>query len=402
MRGRAALVGLLLVAGCSGADGDGRGDGTDTVDRPTVTVAPTSPPSVTDPGTTPEPPQTTGSLAPPTPLVQSLPAAPCELGAVTADGEVTFVAGSKLYGVRPDGTGGRCLTELSEVPSGAVQWGPQGDRVLLGPSTVLDASGTRASGFFADNPAVRWSRPTGSALIAPRQNDGQLIWRESSDAAERLDISFLARTDSAVYHPAGRDILAAGVDAGGVYGVFLAGNRGEDARPVATVADATTFVHDLAFDAGGTHAYFVHDHPSEYHVHDLAFPDLALTDLVVSPEPVGRLVVDGVASIAWRQGDCAGRTSTVVWSPDSGPSRPVGAGSLLEIMSTEPVGWVGGGSLAVMARERGCDGPGDLWIVPAGSDPPVLVVSAIEQAAVRAVSATPVDLPGGINNQAPG
>jgi hypothetical protein len=392
---------LLVVAGCSGGDGgSGGGQGTDAVATAATTVASTA--AVTLPTSTPSPSSGTGPLKPAEPLVRSLPADPCALDGVTAAGEVTFGAGSKLYGVQPDGSDVRCLTALPEGQSGAIQWGPQGDRVLLGPGTVLDAAGPRNSGFFADNPGVRWSRPTGSALIAPRQDDGRLIWRQSTDASDRLDISFLARTDSAVYHPAGRNILAAGVDAVGQYGVFLAGNRGENPQPVTTIEDGSTVVHDLAFDSGGTHAYFVHDHPGQYHVHDLSFPDLALTDLVVSPDPVGRLVVDDTASIAWRQGDCSGRTSTVRWSPDAGSSQPVGAGSALAALSTEPVGWVGGGSLAVMARESGCDGPGDLWIVPADGGDPVLLVSAIEQAAVRAVAATPVDLPGGINNQAPG
>ena len=139
------------------------------------------------------------------------------------------------------------------------------------------------------------------------------------------------------------------------------------------------------------------------------------TTCTTSPSPIWRSPIWSFhrsrwvawSSTTWRRSPGGRETAQDAPPPSSGrptrdTSRPVGAGSLLEIMSTEPVGWVGGGSLAVMARARGCDGPGDLWIVPAGSDPPVLVVSAIEQAAVRAVSATPVDLPGGINNQAPG
>jgi hypothetical protein len=392
---------VLFAVGCSGTDGSGGGEGTASVDSaPAAVTSPASAATVPDGTAEPEP--TAGSSTSVVPLVRELPAAPCELGAVAPEGEVTLVVGSTLYGVHPDGTAARCLAQLPSGRTGAIEWGPLGDRVLLGPGTVLDATGERASGFFVDNPGVRWSRPTGSALIAPRQDDGHLIWRRSTDAEDRLDISFLARTDAAVYHPAGKNILGVGSGPDGLYGVYLAGNRGEDPRPVATIADPTTVVHDLAFDAAGTHAYFVHDHPGEFHVHDLTFPDLALTDLAVSSEPVGRLVVDDTSSIAWREGDCRGRTTTVVWSPDARTSRPVGAGFDLEAMSTEPVGWVGDARLAVMARARGCEGPGDLWISPTDGGPPVLLAAAIEQAAVRTVAPPAPDLPGGISNQAPG
>jgi hypothetical protein len=335
------------------------------------------------------------------PLVMALPEAACELGEIPTEGEITFVVGSKLYGVRPDGTGARCLASAGGE-AGVIQWGPRGDRVLLGPAMVLDATGRRASGFFPDNPGVRWSQPTGTALIAPSLADDRLIWRRSTDAQDRLDISFLDRTDSAVYHPAGKNILSVGVAQGGMYGVFLASNRGKNPRPVATVADPATTVHDLAFDTGGTHAFFLHDHAGEFHLHDLSFPDLTLSDLVTSPLPLSGLVVDDATSIAWRSGACTGTTTTAVWVPESATAVQIGVGSPRARLSTEPVGWLDGGRLVVMARPSGCDGPGDLWIATASDSPPVLIATGVERAAIRKMAATPADLPGDINAQAPG
>jgi len=395
---RLALIYVLVVAGCTADGGSGDGAVTSTVEPSLGTGADAR--ATTSVATT-ELATTTSAV----PLVTALPEAACELGDVPTEGEITFVVGSKLYGVRPDGTGARCLALAGGEAGGEagdIQWGPRGDRVLLGPAVVLDAAGRRASGFFADNPGVRWSQPTGTALIAPSLADARLIWRRSTDAEDRLDISFLDRTDSAVYHPAGKNILSVGAAEGGLYGVFLASNRGENLRPVATVADPATTVHDLAWDTGGAHAFFIHDHAGEFHLHDLSFPDLTLSYLVTSPLPLGGLVVADTTSIAWRIGECTGTTRTAVWLAESATSAQIGVRSALGKLSSEPVGWLTGGRLVLMARPSGCEGPGDLWMATAGDSQPVLVATGVERAAIRKMAATPADLPGDINAQAPG
>ncbi|MGH2705646.1 MAG: hypothetical protein ACRDJ4_11290 [Actinomycetota bacterium] len=74
--------------------------------------------------------------------------------------------------------------------------------------------------------------------------------------------------------------------------------------------------------------------------------------------------------------------------PPSG-KRPASQGVV------EPSGWLPDGSLLVVARTKGCDDPGDLWLWRPGSDP-VLFARDVQRAAVRAVlpHPPPPPLPG--------
>jgi hypothetical protein len=416
VRAWVAVAAVVVLAAC-GTGPDDTNSSTTAPTSATSTSAPalstaTAPALSTSssPATTPSSsetstPETSTSLSPPTTaanaLVATLPSTACALGDVVADGEITFVAEGKLFGVRPDGTGARCLAEMPAGNAGPVAWGPQADRVLLGAATVLDAAGVRGSGFLAQNRGVTWSAPTGKALIAPTVADAHLVWRSSTDAQDRLDISFLQRTDEAIYHPAGKDILSIGVDAAGTYGVFLAGNRGERARAVASAADASTMVHDLAFDTTGTRAYFLHDHGGMFHLHQLTFPDLALTDVITAQTPLAVLRVEDAGSIAWREGRCESGTTTSVISANGGQPQQIHVGVDGADGSTEPVGWLGPGRLVVMARPAGCSGAGDLWMAGPAVGTPVLVARAVDTAAIRRVLPPAADLPGDINSQAP-
>ena len=82
--------------------------------------------------------------------------------------------------------------------------------MLLNSATVFDGSQALPTGYFTSNTRVSWSYPTGKALIAPAVADNHLLWRTTGQPETRLDISFLERTDVAAYHPAGKNIFAAG------------------------------------------------------------------------------------------------------------------------------------------------------------------------------------------------
>ena len=69
-------------------------------------------------------------------------------------------------------------------------------------------------------------------------------------------------TDVAAYHVAGKNVFAAGVDPDGVAGVFVASNRGENRRTVATLDDPSTHITELVSDVSGQRLYIVHDHGS--------------------------------------------------------------------------------------------------------------------------------------------
>ncbi len=272
--------------------------------------------------------------------------------------------------------------------------------MLLDGSRVLNSSGVRETGYLADNAGVRWSYPTGSALIAPAVKDGALLWRKAGSPGTRLDISFLARTDVAAYHVAGKNVFAAGVDANGIDGIFVASNRGQNVETVATLDDSTTRITELAPDASGALLYAIHDEGSKWDIHEIEFPSLHLGSVLESSEPLSHLTigVDQGSAIAARQGTCTGATRTVAanWS-----IQDVGAGTPLAALSTSPIGWLDHNHLVVAARSSGCAGPADVWVVDA-SGQAQQVLSAVDAVSVRSAVTSFGELPGDINAQAPG
>jgi hypothetical protein len=326
---------------------------------------------------------------------------PCRLTPVPAPSSITFRINDHVYELSPDGTVGTCVAALPAGAPTPLAWSPSGAALLVGGGLVIDAKGQRQTGYVANNTGVTWSYPTGKALIAPAVANGALLWRSASNAGTRQDISFLAHTDVAAYHPAGKDIFAVGVDANGVAGVFLASNRGKNPRPIATLDDPTTKILELAPDVSGDHLSFLHDHGTMWEIHQLHFPDLVLQTVFQSNDPISRLTVSALpfSPLAMQVGDCAGPTHTE-WVVGATPSV-VGAGTALAALSTSPVGWLDNDHLVVTARANGCSGPADVWV--AGTDGAVrLVVPAVESVAVRSVVSSYGELPGDINAQAPG
>ena len=271
--------------------------------------------------------------------------------------------------------------------------------MLLGSNQVFDAAGRRDTGYLATNTELRWSYPTGKALIAPAVKDGALLWRSATDAGSRLDISFLADTTVAAYHPAGKNVFAAGVDANGVAGLFVASNRGENARVIALLDDSATSITEIAADANGSLVSFIHDHGSFSHVHQVELPSLVITDVATIDGPVDQLTISSKpqSGVAIRVGECATLTSTVALR--FGDIIQVGAGTPLAGFSTAPIGWIDADRLVVAARGAGCDGPADLWIASLDGSA-TLIASAVDNAAVRAAVTTFGELPEDLNADA--
>jgi hypothetical protein len=315
---------------------------------------------------------------------------------------ITYTSGGRLYELSADGRQATCLTELTSDETGRLSWSPSGARVLLGPAYVLDDAGTRVSGYFATNPGVQWSYPTGKALIAPSVSQGTLIWRSSADSSNRLDISFLVDTDIAVYHPAGKNILAVGVDGNGTHGLFVASNRGANPRALATLDDPATTITDVAVDVHGDHLFIVHDHGTYQEIHRLDLPSLTLTDVIDSPSPLAELTLGPTrdSPLAFRQGDCATTTRALV-SVAGGSIDPAASMPALADRSTTPVGWLDGHRLVIAARSTGCTGPADVWSVDLDGSAQ-LMVSGVDEVAVRSMVQDIGELPGDINSQAPG
>ena len=361
-------------------------DATDTTDSPggsdtTVesTAAPSSAPVSTEVG---------------------VPAPAGRCGFTTPGASITYVADGRLFELSTDERSAICLAELGGPLSGPVTWSPAGDQVLLGSDLVMDADEIRETGYLAENRGVQWSFPSGKAFIAPAVADGVLLWRSSADENNRIDVSFLASTDVAVYHPAGKNIIAAGMGLDGVAGLYLASNRGENARVITTLDDPSTSITEIAVDPSGVTSYFVHDHGDVRHIHQLSLQGLQLMDMAVTSEQVGHLTLGTFfgGRLAYREGDCAGVVSTKLANGSFGDlmSSPE-----LDGRSVVPAGWLDYQRLVVEVRDVGCDGPAEVWVM--STDGAVhQVLGTVEAVAVRTVLDSFGELPDDINAQAPG
>ncbi|HEY4608107.1 MAG TPA: hypothetical protein VIH06_02865 [Ilumatobacteraceae bacterium] len=393
MKRLACLVfGITLVAGCNVGAGSETTATLPPIGSASNTAAPTTVTTVTTVVPATEQPIAVTSTIP-------LPAGVCVFSPPGPTADVTFEVGTRLYSVNPGSSASSCLTELTLDNVGPFQWSPAGDRVLLNSVTVFDGTQALPSGYFSTNTGVSWSYPTGKALIAPAVADSHLLWRTAGQPETRTDISFLDRTDVARYHPAGRDIFAAGQAADGTAGLFLAGNRGENPRLIAQLDQPATVITEIAADPSGSRVYFIHDHRNgTFHVHALDLPALTLTDVTEAAEPVADLTVGTTpsSSIAWRIGGCSGLTRTQV----TGAAGLVDQPAAFVALSTEPVGWIDAQQLVVSARSGGCVGPSDLWIWNVATAAATPLVSGVDNAAVRAVLTSFGELPGDINSTA--
>ena len=402
---RFVLTGLL-IAGCSSSSEALTSPASTTSEAAKATTTPAQTTPVTSPVTSlatdpaidtvvSGPPSTVTSPANTTDITPPT----CAPTPAPIDGTVTFVAGGYLYEIGDESE--TCLFALDAKDAGPIRWSPNGEHVLLGGATVADSASVRPSGYFAENRNVTWSAPTGKALIAPSVKDGTLVWRSSTDAASRLDVSFLSDTTAADYHPAGRGIVAAGIDENGGGGIFLASNRGENRQTLATFDATESNVSDVAFDQRGTRVYFLHHHTNgDEHVHYVGIPGLELTTLVQSTRPTSHLtmsLVDDQAA-AWQVDNGDGTTAVGVALGDTVSTVDLGTGAD-HVM--EPVGWLSGERLVVLQRDRGDhSGSGTLWVWTSGSA--TQLADGVERAAVRVIRGDYDELPTEIAQQAPG
>ena len=345
-----ALVAVSLVACSSGRDRGRGAQAPEEASRTTTTITATS--------ADPPPPEVT--------------AADCALGAVPDVGEITFVRGGRLLGVAPvDGTTPRCLADGATA---APQWNGPGDRLVLDRAVIL-------------------SKPTGTSVlrIDPR---GRLLKRPREGGAEK-DITFLDRTESAVYHPKGEHLAAVGTR-GGTHGIYVATNNGEGAKLV-TAGEFATRIEQLTWSASGA-LLFVADHDDLHHLQRLELPSLALTTVAEVAGTISSVAASRFegAGLAWTEtvgGGCALRVNR------GGRSVVVPSSAT----ASRPVGWLPGG---VLVLREGCDGDESRvrTLDLTGEAPRVaVVVEGAQEVAVRA--ALPVgpglDLDAVVESQAP-
>jgi hypothetical protein len=254
------------------------------------------------------------------------------LGSTPAGGELTWTVGDELRSARG------CLVKFSR-PVSSVAWSGDGEHLLVDRRLVLAASGP----LTMEPPRVgwdKWSRPAGKALLFMTTDPEGLrhLFKQPLEQAP-AEVTFLHQTDFAIYHPAGRHLVASGED-GNRHGVFIADNEGRDLRQLADGEEAV--VTDAAFTASGALLFVARHGDGETHLHRLEFDPSKLTTvasfskgpapsaLVTSPFPGG-----GVAYSAGGE----------LWASRDGKVLPT-KGSFVH--HATPVGWLADGQLAVM------------------------------------------------------
>lgn len=310
---------------------------------------------------------------------------PCLIDAVPESGEVTVVVDDRLYGLGGDGASPRCLAE--GVTAAELDWGPDGDRLRTG-SRVLTAGGAvtlpEASGYS-------WSSPTGTRVLAWTTDR---LWKiDPADLAEE-DITFLAETDTAIYHPAGEHLLVVGTGFDGQYGLWLASNQGQG--PILLAADELASLSEPAWTWLGE-PLFTADHiDGPWHVHRVELtPDGALEGpvLVETPEAIDMLVPSRYDPVIWayrlggESGELCVEGARVAVNGIDIPA-PVAA------MTSTPVGWLSTERLLIMTFPDGCDSPADLWSFSAGFCPGseygvTPIIAGIDGAAAREAAPLP-------------
>jgi hypothetical protein len=397
MRGRQVVPVLLTLAlvACST-------DATDATPTPVASTLATTAPDSTE-GATTDAPTTTAAVTTSTDAsIDDLPArystddlpldAPCAMTPVPAAGQTTFVFEARLWAIDELGAF-TCLADLEGRNPSWIQWSPDGDEVLVGPDVVLRDDGRFVeTGYFPDNRALRWSEPTGKALIAPNAQTGNLIWRNAHDSTERIDVSFMARTTAAVYHPAGKHIVAAGEGSDGLgEGIFLASNRGASPTRLGSIEHGE--VTGLAFDANGESFTFLHTHPDgTTEVHRYLMPINVLDTLTsYDGESATGLVTSPVdhGAAAWTVGH--GTTANRIELTGT-----LGTGTAAMELPSEsvvtPLSWLPGERLLVGVRSPGvaADAPYDVWKWSDGAS--TRVIDGVQAAAARTVHAPYLEL----------
>lgn len=316
---------------------------------------------------------------------EALPA--CKPTAPEPSDTVTFVASGFAWALSPSGDHLACLFPVEDA--GPFQWGPLGDRVLLGGLEVKGVADgpSRAVSDQAVH-AITWSRPTGKSIVYAPAEDTSLekvlvTGTTTQDVTPPLPpLTYLSVT----YHPSG-EAIAFAAEQGGKQSIWMTSNTGKSPGRLVFSEEGTTF-GAIGFEVDGKHLLYAAQHADNHpELHRIDVTDTTQAP-VVWEGPVGTVILDlqpgfenGTA--AWTTGttSCAASTAmvqtptgTVVALPDVyGPTRAVG--------------WLDATRLLVATG--GCDAPLDLVAVDVSDGSIVPLVSGVAVAAVR----TPVPTP---------
>ena len=332
------------------------------------------------PGTDATPAPSVATLASGAVLPGCVPRAP--KGSAT----VTFAASGHAWALNPDGTGLTCLFAVEDV--GPFEWGPLGDRVLLGGLEVKYlAAGSHLAASGTTFTAITWSRPTGKSIVYAPVGAATLE-KVLVDGSPGQHVTPLESSKylSVAYHPSG-EAYAFAVEREGGESIWMSTNTG--ATPVRLVfsTEGTTF-GAIGFEADGKHLLYAAQHADNH----AELHRISITDTTKSPVmfegPVGPMILDvrpglTTGTFAWTSGtsSCADTVAMARTPTGTAPALPDTA------RPTRAVGWLSETSLLVAAG--GCHEPLDLFAVDASAGTIVALVSGVSAAAVR----TPVPTP---------
>lgn len=327
-----------------------------------------------------------GSTSATTPALTATTA--CAFTPVPEGGEVTWVDGDRLVAVAPGGGERRCLV-AGVGGAGPLQWSGDGTRALVG-NTLRTAGGVQRE--FARPFGLRLSRPTGRSVI---ELGGERLRKYEAGAGDARDITFVERPVEALYHPAGRSIVASGTQ-GGRPAVVIADNLGRDPKVLAAGETASGF-SSLAFTASNA-LLFVGHHDGAQHLHRLELASGTLTTVATEAAPgqLGDVTTSAFpgGGVAWTRG--AGGCDLVVEQD----ARFVDVAGT-PVASARPVGWLPDRSLVVTTGCGDPSGVGDVYVVAAGAPPRLLASKVAGAVAVRAVLPPPAEPPAAVPDQAP-